>query len=382
MISISYKIYLRENVTRKDGTKPIYLRVTILRKSKEFSLKLSSFPNNWDKGNLIFIGKDRVTNENNIILQSYKNKINELILKYKYENKQVYLSDFENDFLGKKIYTIDFCEFIDQTIEANKHKFAVGTLKFYKGNRSKLNRFNPKLKFTDINISFIKKYEKYMITVLNNNVNTCNKSLTFIKSILNKAIQENIIDENPFKNFPIKNVDGKRDFLTKDEVQKIKEFTVNTDNTKLKNVAQYFLFSCLSGLRYSDIKALKYKDIVNDIISIKMVKTKDYVRIPLNNITKGLLDDYVSENEFVFKVYSNQKTNDYLKEIAIKTGIKKLLTFHVARHTFATLGLNVGIPIEVISKMLGHANIKTTQIYAKIVDDLKIQEMKKFNFMD
>lgn len=128
-----------------------------------------------------------------------------------------------------------------------------------------------------------------------------------------------------------------------------------------KIVLQYFLFSCYTGIRYSDLKLLNAEDIQNNTIHIRMHKTSLGVSIPLSRKANQLLPP--SKSGKIFSIFCNKVTNRILKKIATKSGIDKKLTFHVARHTFATTSLTLGIPIEVICKLLGHTNIKTTQIY-------------------
>ncbi|MCD4794937.1 MAG: site-specific integrase [Bacteroidales bacterium] len=158
----------------------------------------------------------------------------------------------------------------------------------------------------------------------------------------------------------------------------------NLDNRQL-NVLRYFLFVCYTGLRYTDIKNLKYSHIKKRLfiegeiqfIELKMHKTKLNVSVPIIEKAKKLMPKKVARNHLVFRVLSNQKTNQYLKEIIKIAGIEKNITFHSARHTLATTGLEMGIPIKVVSKILGHTEIKMTQIYAKVNDGLKYREMMK-----
>ncbi len=274
---------------------------------------------------------------------------------------------------------LDFFSFVDFFMNKYSHQYSKETKKTYRTQKSKLKKFRKNLKLNEINRQFIYEYEKYMTVELGNNRNTILKTYAFLKSTLNKAINEGIIskEHNPFNSIKIGRIEGKRDFLTKKEINKIEKLRAETNNEAIKNVCSYFLFSCYTGLRFADIKNLQSKHIVNNIIEIKQHKTKDFVRVPLNNKALSLLP--TSYNGYLFRVVSNQKTNENLKKIAKLTDISKTLTFHVARHTFATVGLSLGIPIEVISKLLGHKKISTTQIYAKVVDEIKINEIKKFD---
>jgi len=160
----------------------------------------------------------------------------------------------------------------------------------------------------------------------------------------------------------------------------LSELELLTLDNKQKIVLDIFLFACYTGLRYSDITQLKKENITFEqfdkekihIIRIKMHKTKLDVSIPL--IPKAVK---IYESEVIFTKFTNQYLNRTLKEIAQKINFDDKLTFHIARHTFATVALNRGIPIEVVSKLLGHTQIETTEIYAKVNDTYKVNQMKK-----
>lgn len=238
--------------------------------------------------------------------------------------------------------------------------------------------------FSELNNSFMVEYERYLRDIRGNNQNTSNKSLKFIKHILNKAVEEGLIKENLCNKFKLKRKEGKREKLSLNEVDILSKL-LNSGKLKpnKENVLRYFLFCCYTGLRYSDIRTLKYKDIVNDIISIRMHKTEEYVRIPLIEKAKILMpkNSYFS-NQNIFKVLTDQPTNRYLKEIMTTASINKYISFYYSRHTFATTGAELGIPFEAIKEFLGHSNMQTTMIYAKLTDKLKIKEMGKWDQLE
>jgi len=141
---------------------------------------------------------------------------------------------------------------------------------------------------------------------------------------------------------------------------------------------RYFIFCCYTGIRYCDVVKLCYEHINNDLIVFKQQKTNRNIIIPISKKAKQLLvsDDMGK----IFKTISIQKTNEYLKLALTLANIDKKVTFHCSRHTFATCSITLGIPYEVVSKLLGHTDLKTTAIYAKIVDEVKIKEIEKWNF--
>lgn len=218
-----------------------------------------------------------------------------------------------------------------------------------------------------------------MRSELKNKVNTIHKSLRFIRTFLNRAKRQGLIKNNVFENYRLKTEPSKREYLSIDELQALEALYLKNLSSGAKNTLHYFLFCCYTGLRYSDVKRLRYKDIRENEIYITMHKTKDVVSIPIIDLATKFIG-FGAPNEKIFRVCVSQVANRHLKDIAKLAEINKDISFHCARHTFATFALSKGIPIEVVSKLLGHKEIATTQLYAKIVDGYKREEMKKLVF--
>ena len=207
-----------------------------------------------------------------------------------------------------------------------------------------------------------------------------------VKKTFNTAIALGYVTHSPYESFKPTRNESHRDFLTLEEVTKIK--SKNIQISRLELVRDVFVFACYTGLSYSDIAKLNLNHIQtgndgNVWIIIDRSKTESRCRIPLLPIANDILKRYenhpvvVTANRLL-PVYCNQKMNTYLKEIATICGIQKNIIMHVARHTFATsVTLSNGVPIETVSKMLGHSSLKTTQIYAKIVDSKILTDMNQ-----
>ncbi len=388
------KIYPRLDLKKTDERYPIYLRITINRKRKYFSLKYAvpepaTYWNPETRQIKRYPGSDPLTlARENIEIESYYNKASGIIHKSIISGQPLTLDEFERQFKQKEDIKDSFYSFASQEVVFLVQKKASNeTIRGYNSYISKLKKYRPALSFSDITLNFIKEYHSYMINDLGNLVNTCHKSLSFMRTMLNRAIDQGIIDQNVFSKYPLTKVPGKREFLTMDELKQLdKLFQSGSLKRYQANVLKYFLFSCYTGLRYQDIKDLKFCDLKKEnhfgkeriMIRIKMHKTQDDVSIPLPTQAIDLLGEGF-QNQRVFKVNANQVTNRYLKEISEKAEIKKKITFHCARHTFATISLSIGIPLEVVSKLLGHKDLKTTMIYTKILIDLKIKYMEKWN---
>jgi site-specific recombinase XerD len=193
------------------------------------------------------------------------------------------------------------------------------------------------------------------------------------------------LDKNPFANYKAKVKEVERVYLTEDEIQTIIEKDFNTERLSL--VRDIFLFSCFTGLAYIDVKNLTKSHISHGIDGEQWIfthrqKTESASKIPILPVTQMIIDKYdnhpqSSNEDKLLPILSNQKMNAYLKEIATICEINKELTFHIARHTFATtVTLTNGVPIESVSKMLGHKNLRTTQHYAKVLDRKVSEDMK------
>ena len=164
-------------------------------------------------------------------------------------------------------------------------------------------------------------------------------------------------------------------------MKKLEEFYNTTTFGKFKSALKPYLFSCYTGICYADMKVLRYSDIEEGVIRIKRQKTAKPVVVPLSKYAKVYIDDNSNggDNLLFPKLISNQKINDYLKGAAIQAGINKHITYHTSRHTFATVSLSLGIPIEYVKDLLGHSSVQITEIYAKIIGEDKKKHMLKWD---
>ncbi len=234
----------------------------------------------------------------------------------------------------------------------------------------------------------IREYEQYLKGDKGLSYNTTVKFLQFTKKITIRAIKSGWLKVDPFQDYKLSLKETDRPYLTEMELDSIKD--KHFKNIRLDQVKDIFLFSCYTGLAYADVKKLNRAEIErtpNGLwwIKTRRQKTKQRSQLPLFATAKEIIDKYtdlsaLSAKDEVLPVISNQKMNAYLKEIANIVGIEKNLTFHVARHTFATtVTLQNGISIEAVSRMMGHTNIQSTQHYARIVDKKIADEMIAMN---
>jgi len=240
---------------------------------------------------------------------------------------------------------------------------------------------NIDISINEIKTSFLNDFYSFLIISKNQRHNTAIGNMKKIKKIFNMAYNDKIINENPFNKIKFKLDQVVPTFLTHDELKRIweKEFEV----VRIAQVRDVFVFNCLTALSFVDSKLLSKNHIFIDddgnwFIKKPRQKTKIMATIPLSPIAVSILQKY----NFSLPVLSNQKMNSYLKEIGDLCNVKKTLTTHVARHTAATLLLNNGIQLSTVSAFLGHANLKITQHYARLLDKTIIDEMKGVTLLE
>jgi len=391
-MSTTIKTILRPALQKLDGSYTLFLRVTINRKCKYFSLNKSVHQKFWDeKKGRVKYGENNYLEINTTIFDAETRAEN---IKHDYEviqRKTLTLDKFETLFNLDANSILTFENFVNQYIKTDL-SLDKETVRFYKSQVSKLAKFKQTVYFQDIDVNFLTKYQNYMLHDIKPKPNkpiTATKSLNFLKNIINKAIKKNILKENVFKDFTLHHYDGEREFLTIIEVEKLENLYYRIDiKDNEKRVLKYFLFTCYTGLRWGDIKDFKVKNIIdidNDFFVYvpSMQKTQRPVKIPLIDKAKKIIDfDNINFNLSEMKLFDNycsQVTNRLIKRCCKLANIDKSISLHCGRHTFATICINLGISIEVIQSMLGHTRLATTLIYSKLLDKTKTQQMDKWN---
>jgi site-specific recombinase XerD len=232
---------------------------------------------------------------------------------------------------------------------------------------------------------FVTEFDHYFRIAKGCNNNTTVKYIKNLKKVVNLAVKNDWLRKDPFDKYSVKIKPVKRDYLSEEELKRIEDLELKMP--RLDQIRDLFVFSCYTGYAYVDVSMLTKENIHIGIDGERWIykdrkKTSTKSNVPLLPKAVEIIEKYrnhpeTESSELLLPVISNQKTNAYLKEIASLAGIEKNLTFHVARHTFATLMLTKGITIESVAEMLGHNNIKTTHIYAKITERKVSGEMSK-----
>lgn len=393
--SFTQLFYLKKRKTENGLKVPIYLRLTVNNKRSELSISRKVDPQKWDSRTNKVRGTSSEARELNMYLDKVRSRMNKMHEKLLDANQPFTALDLKNLYIGKKEKPRMLLEVFD---EHNKQmekliniEFALGTYKRYFTTRNHIYEYikeaygKEDIPVQDVNLKFIRGFEYFLKEKKECNHNSSLKYVNNFKKIIRIAVGNEWITKDPFYNYKIKFKTVEREFLSKEELNSLAEREIHWD--RLSVVRDMFVFCCYTGLAYVDIQKLNSDNIVTDIdgnlcIQAKRTKTKTKLVIPLLLPAVAILEKYkdhpkVLNDQCVLPVLSNQKSNVYLKEIALLCGIKKNLTTHLARHTFATtVTLTNGVPLETVGKMLGHKNLRTTQHYAKIVDRKVNEDMK------
>ena len=385
--TFSILFFLQKNKATLDGKAPIYARITVNGKRAQISIQRKVLIEKWDSSTGKIKGTSAESRTINSYIDSIRHKLQKLQERFIDEGKAVTALAIKNRYLGKdrvnKMLIEIFQEHNSKVNSLVGKDFAAGTAERYRTAKRHVQEYIQKeynmddIPVKDVNHKFITGFEYYLKTTRKCSHNTAIKYITNFKKIIRIAYANDWISKDPFFNWKAKLKTVDREFLSKEEIQAMveKEFSI----PRLELVKDIFIFSCFTGLAYADVKKLSKDDIVVGIdgkrwIKTKRTKTDTRSNIPILEIPKQIINKYaehldVIDSDNLLPVLSNQKMNSYLKEIADSCGITKNLTFHLARHTFATtVTLTNGVPIESVSKMLGHKSLKTTQHYAKILD--------------
>ena len=265
-------------------------------------------------------------------------------------------------------------------LEDEKENIATSTRRTYFWNLRKIYAFNPKLLCSEVNESFVRNFRSHL-KMLGNKPATVHKALSVFRIFSNKMVADNLISKNPFEQVKIGRIYSHRGFLT---VRELKSLYLNFFDRQMsltsseRNVMRVFLFSCFTGLRYSDLKTLDATEIYDWKIRKQTHKTGELVYVPIPVQARLLMPEKVKAGP-IFRIPENCTFNRTLRKAAKKLGYYKHIHCHLARHTFATTCITLGIPLPATGKLLGHRNLDTTLIYAKFVDSFLDKEMRKFN---
>ena len=414
---------------KKDGVLitenvPIRMRVNFASKRIEFTTGYRIDATKWDAD------KQRVKNGCSNKLKQSASEINASLLEYYTEIQSIFKRFEVEDVMPtpeqikeafnalhkpvseepkpkKEALPCDFFQVFDDFVEdcGRQNNWTDSTFEKFAAVKNHLTNFREGLTFEFFDERGLNDYISYLRDVKEMRNTTIGKQLSFLKWFLRWAFKKGVHQNNAYDSYKpkLKSTQKKIIFLTWDELNRLREFKIPSNKQALERVRDVFLFQCFTGLRYSDVFNLRRSDIKGDHIEVTTVKTSDSLIIELNNHSKAILDKYKDvafEDDKVLPVITNQKMNDYLKELAELVGIDEpvrqtyyrgneridevtpkyaLLGTHAGRRTFICNALALGIPPQVVMKWTGHSDYKAMKPYIDIADDIKANAMSKFN---
>ena len=403
---------------------PIRMRVNFASKRIEFTTGYRIDATKWDAD------KQRVKNGCSNKLKQSASEINASLLEYYTEIQSIFKRFEVEDVMPtpeqikeafnalhkpvseepkpkKEALPCDFFQVFDDFVEdcGRQNNWTDSTFEKFAAVKNHLTNFREGLTFEFFDERGLNDYVGYLRDVKEMRNTTIGKQLSFLKWFLRWAFKKGVHQNNAYDSYKpkFKSTQKKIIFLTWDELNRLREFKIPSNKQALERVRDVFLFQCFTGLRYSDVFNLRRSDIKGDHIEVTTVKTSDSLIIELNNHSKAILDKYKDvafEDDKVLPVITNQKMNDYLKELAEMAGIDEpirqtyykgnerideitpkyaLLGTHAGRRTFICNALALGIPPQVVMKWTGHSDYKAMKPYIDIADDIKANAMSKFN---
>ena len=403
---------------------PIRMRVNFASKRIEFTTGYRIDAAKWDAD------KQRVKNGCSNKLKQSASEINASLLEYYTEIQSIFKRFEVEDVMPtpeqikeafnalhkpvseepkpkKEALPCDFFQVFDDFVEdcGRQNNWTDSTFEKFAAVKNHLTNFREGLTFEFFDERGLNDYVGYLRDVKEMRNTTIGKQLSFLKWFLRWAFKKGVHQNNAYDSYKpkLKSTQKKIIFLTWDELNRLREFKIPSNKQALERVRDVFLFQCFTGLRYSDVFNLRRSDIKGDHIEVTTVKTSDSLIIELNNHSKAILDKYKDvafEDDKVLPVITNQKMNDYLKELAEMAGIDEpirqtyykgnerideitpkyaLLGTHAGRRTFICNALALGIPPQVVMKWTGHSDYKAMKPYIDIADDIKANAMSKFN---
>jgi len=371
---------LREDLKSKSGSAWLGMRAMVNTQKVVISLGLSCPVENWDKERerVVFKAngtvKRELVNQWNDLIVRFTDRANDLRHRYDMMNQVLTPEMFRRE-MRDDSRTQSFTGFIEKLIPKLALKWDRDTIGHYNVTLNRLKQYQAIINFGDLNGDFLTGFEHFL-KGQKLGPNTIWKYHKVLKMFINEAIKSGIRLVNPYENYKVIRVKSKRDYLSGDEVIQLRDLLLSGKmHPSHDHILRYFLFSCYTGLRISDVMTVTYDDIVDGQLIFIPKKTRRFnkiLKMPLNETALWLVGKGKGK---IFNTFAEQVTNRYLKEIASIANIKKNLTFHVSRHTFAMRFLEKGGKVEVLKELLGHSDIATTMEYVHELNHLAKQQI-------
>ncbi len=376
-MGISIRIQAKSWEINKHGLIPIKLFLTIDRKCRRFHLNQFVSPQHWIGTPPEFVkskGKDKHPNARflNLHLSNRLTEAQRIILELEQEGIAPNFKSFKAKFLGYETQSFfDWHEkYVEDKICGNVKQ---ATIRNYRSQAKKLKKFSKEIKLRQITHDFITDYARFLKNKLGNDDNTIYKSLIYFRAVFQFAKKKKAVSGDPFEDIIFEQKVKPAPYLEKEEVERLMNlYRARIIKESWQNVLRMFLFACHSGLSYKDMTLLKYSDVIKVHkyygITSKRIKTNSRYFVPLFEEALYLLGNFPdNRDQLVFNSISNQKTNEYLKEVVKIVKITKRVSFHTGRHSFGHSLIRKGIDRSYIKEILGHRSEIITEHYSKVM---------------
>lgn len=362
MIKTNFSIRKDINV---DGEHPIYLNITKQGfKRERVHLHLYIKAENWLTDTEEIHVSDSNFYDKKLILDNIKKKITDIKTVYRLSEIPLTPEIVRDEYLDK-LSRVNFVSFFIEALKLDKSNLSKGSYKRHHSVYMKLKTYQEYIPFNSLSLNWFNKYRNYLRYDLKNQNTTINSNFASIKKILNIAKKNGIKLNFDTDDIKIGRTDGEKIYLSQEELKKCMDYYFSDfPNRSNKLILGYFLFSCMTGLRISNVMGLERKDLLGNDFSLRIVKSKKDKKISLNNKAKEIIQNC---DELFVKKFTDQHINDELKKIMESIGITKRIKFHSARHTFATLFIKMGGKVEMLQMLLGHSKLSQTMEYVNIV---------------
>lgn len=374
--------YLNTSKMKKSGKCPIVGRISIDGKSTTFSTGLEILPEQWDAKSGLATGKSKDVNDINRQIENYRIEVTNHYKDMVNNNGYVTAEYLKNALrgIGTRHNTLlqEFSEYLEDCRKGICINMVYSTYRMYRVAYNHLREFVlskygiEDIAFGQIDYNFVESYDYYLKIEKGMTPRTVEGNVLVFRRVVRRALNKGMIRQDPFFNYVPTRVRPERRWLSNEEIEKIMKTPIAHKSTNF--VRDMFILSSFTGLAYVDVKNLQESNIKEMadgskwiVINRKKTGTPSY--IPLLDIPMRIIEKYrgTGKNGKLFNLMNSPEVNLYLKKIAKAAGIEKRLTYHMSRFTFATtVCLTQGVPIESLSQMMGHTNIKTTQIYAEV----------------
>ena len=379
MDKIKYRlVYNRKKQLNKQGTALVQVEALLNQRKVYFRTNLYLKPEHWNSRNAQVDNHPQAHDLNSMLFE-FVLHLQAIELSLWKRGIPVTLSLLKDAIKKDKPVNVTFPVFARTYIQESDRKRS--TKENLMTTITVLQEFRPGIDFKDITYTFLRDFEVHL-KEKGNSVNTVAKHMRQLRTLVNEAINQGYIpsDAYPFRKYKIKQEKGRKEFLTPDELKRLENLDVDK---KLRHVLDAFLFCCYTGLRYSDFCQLTPENIIRvngkRWLYFKSVKTDVEIRLPLHLLFEGkalaVLERYDIVTDFA-KIGPNSEANKYLAQLAAFARIRKHITYHTARHTCATLLVHQGVPITTVQKLLGHASVRTTEVYSEVLSNTIIRDLK------